>query len=92
MPAEPMPTPAPEALAVDAKQAARLCGVSRALWWKLDSSGRCPSPIRLGRRCVWPVDVLRAWLAAGCPPRDKARAERWRKAKAAELAALGGKR
>jgi predicted DNA-binding transcriptional regulator AlpA len=78
------PTPR-EPFAVDATEAARLCGVSRAHWWKLDSSGRCPAPIRLGRRCLWRVDELRAWMAAGCPPRDRWKTERWRREKVAEL-------
>jgi predicted DNA-binding transcriptional regulator AlpA len=58
MPAEPPTVPAPtiEPLAVDAAGAARICGLSRAMWWKLDSSGRCPAPVRLGRRCLWRVD------------------------------------
>jgi predicted DNA-binding transcriptional regulator AlpA len=77
-----------ETLAVDAAGAARMCGVSRAMWWKLHSSGRCPAPIRLGRRCLWRVDELRQWLADGCPPRDRWKAERWRKEQTTELEAL----
>ena len=80
-----------EPFAVDAIGAARLCGVSRAMWWKLDSSGRCPAAIRLGRRCLWKVDELREWLAAGCPPRDRWKAERWRKERRAALDTLKAK-
>ncbi len=62
-------TPGP--LAVDAANAARLCGVSPAHWYTLLAGGRCPPGIRLGRRVVWPVDDLRAWLAAGAPAADR---------------------
>ena len=85
--------PASEPLAVDAQEAARLCGVRRAHWWRLVSSGRAPAPIYLGRRAVWALDGptgLRAWMLAGCPPRDGAAAERWRARRAAELEAIEG--
>lgn len=58
-------------LAIPADEAARLCGVSRGFWWKLHSSGRCPLPVRLGRKTLWRVEELKAWLAAGCPERLK---------------------
>lgn len=64
---------ASQPLAVAASEAARLCGVSRALWWRLHASGRCPLPIHINRRTLWLVEGpsgLRAWLEAGCPSRD----------------------
>lgn len=82
------PTPTPEPLAVDAARAAAICGVSRALWWKLDGSGRCPMPIRLGRRCLWRVDELRAWVGAGCPPRSAWQARQYLANKAVTLKTL----
>jgi predicted DNA-binding transcriptional regulator AlpA len=64
--------PAPAApLLVDAREAARLCGVSRATWWALHSSGRVPLPVRLGRRTLWAAMELTAWTESGCPPRDR---------------------
>ncbi len=60
-------------LAVNASGAAALCGVSRSMWLKLSSQGAVPAPVRLGRRTLWRVADLDAWLAAGCPS-----AERWR--------------
>ncbi len=62
-------TPAP--LLVDACTASKLCGVSRAMWWTLHSSGRCPLPVHLGRRTLWRAGELADWTAAGCPARDK---------------------
>lgn len=59
------PTPAP--LLVDAKAAARLCGVSRAHFWAMHSAGKVPLPVRLGRRTLWRTAELADWTAAGCP-------------------------
>jgi predicted DNA-binding transcriptional regulator AlpA len=47
-----------------------LCGISRAQWYKLASSGRTPPPVRLGtRRPVHLISELEAWLRAGAPDR-----------------------
>jgi predicted DNA-binding transcriptional regulator AlpA len=67
----PPQAPALEPLAVDAKVAARLCGVSRSLWFSMDSAAQIPMGCRLGRRRVWPLDELKDWLRAGCPSRDR---------------------
>lgn len=72
-------------LTVPAAEAARICGVSRAMWWKLKSSGRCPAPIRIGRRLLWRVDELRQWVLDGCPPASKWKAEQYRRTVKAEL-------
>src|SRR6516165_6636032 len=46
------------------------CGISRAQWYKLASSGRTPPPVRLGtRRPVYLISELEAWLRAGAPDR-----------------------
>jgi len=58
-------------LLVGAIEAARLCGVSERTWWTLHAGGRCPLPVRLGRRTLWRADELPAWIAAGCPARDR---------------------
>jgi len=60
-----------EKLLLDAKEAARLCGVSRSLWFRLHSSGRCPLPVRLGRRTLWRRAELVRWVESGCPERLK---------------------
>jgi predicted DNA-binding transcriptional regulator AlpA len=60
-----------ERLALPAKDAAALVGVSRAQWWKLHASGKIPLPVYLGTKAPrWRVDELRAWLAAGAPDRQ----------------------
>jgi excisionase family DNA binding protein len=60
-----------ERLAVTARDAARLLGISRAQIYRLHSSGRLPLPQYFGTRAPrWSVAELRAWLAAGCPDRQ----------------------
>ncbi|MFT3955653.1 MAG: AlpA family phage regulatory protein [Piscinibacter sp.] len=40
--------------------------VSEAQLWRLVKTGKFPPPIKFGRRLsMWPVGVVRAWLA--CP-------------------------
>jgi predicted DNA-binding transcriptional regulator AlpA len=66
--------PADRPLLLNASQAAALCGVSRRTWWTLHSAGRTPMPVRLGHRTLWPAVGpcgLEAWVAAGCPTRDR---------------------
>jgi predicted DNA-binding transcriptional regulator AlpA len=61
----------PERLAVTARDAARLLGISRAQLYRLHSSGRLPPPLYLGTRAPrWSIAELRDWLAAGCPDRQ----------------------
>ena len=58
-------------LALTAEEVAELLGISRAHVFRLQSSGKLPKPIRLGRAVRWPRTTLEAWLAAGAPPRDR---------------------
>jgi predicted DNA-binding transcriptional regulator AlpA len=64
-------------LLVGHAEAARLCGISPASWHRLVAAGKIgPAPIRLGGRVLFPVDGLRAWIAAGCPDRQEWQARR----------------
>ncbi len=59
-----------EPLLLTADQAAALCGVSPATWYRMASAGRCPAPLRLSRGCVrWRIEDLREWISGGCVPR-----------------------
>lgn len=58
-------------LMLDCVEAAALMGVCRATFWKLHSQGRVPLPIRFGRVVRWRRQEIEAWIAAGCPPRDR---------------------
>ena len=61
----------PERLALPAAEVAKLLGISQRHLWALNSSGRLPRPLRFGRAVRWPVEELRAWLAAGAPQRSR---------------------
>ena len=56
---------------VDARVAASLCGISARFWHQLDSAGKVPKPLKLGRRCLWALSELDDWIAAGCPERGQ---------------------
>lgn len=60
----------PAPLATDAVGAAAMFGLSRAMWFKLASTGRVPRPRRLGRRVLYDIAELRAWWGAGAPARE----------------------
>ena len=64
-------TQAPAPLLVDAKEAARLCGIAESTFWALHSAGKVPMPVRLGRRTLWRAAELAAWTDAGCPARER---------------------
>ncbi|MCA9047188.1 MAG: hypothetical protein KDA89_00570 [Planctomycetaceae bacterium] len=59
-------------LAVDTKEAARLCSISERHFLKLDEDDRLgPRSLRLGTCVQWNVAELTAWLNAGCPHREQ---------------------
>ena len=61
--------------------AAEFCGVlrvSRATFARLNSTGRIPRPVRLGRRTLWLRSEVVAWTDAGCPNRARWEAMRGR--------------
>ncbi len=57
-------TPATERLALPAAETAKLLGISERHLWSLHALGAVPRPVALGRSKRWPVEELRAWLAA----------------------------
>jgi predicted DNA-binding transcriptional regulator AlpA len=58
-------------LMLTAAEAAAACGFSLRTWWRLDSAGKIPAAVRLGRSKRWPSVTLREWVAAGCPDRKR---------------------
>lgn len=60
-----------DVLLVSPRAAARMCGVSKSHFYSLQSAGRTPMPIKLGRATRYPVTEIREWVEAGCPPRDR---------------------
>jgi predicted DNA-binding transcriptional regulator AlpA len=64
--------PAPEPLAVGAREAARLLGVALSTFWRWDSSGELgPRGVKKCGRRLWALSELRAWVAAGMPRRSE---------------------
>jgi len=62
---------------IDARGAARLCGVSVATWYRMEAAGRTPRPVRPSPGTVrWRHADLADWIDAGCPPRAEWEAER----------------
>jgi predicted DNA-binding transcriptional regulator AlpA len=59
-----------EPLLLDSFGASKLLGISRSHLMALRSSGRVPSPVKLGNRTLWSVSELRNWIAAGTPRRE----------------------
>lgn len=61
-----------ELLLVSAANAAKLLSIGRSLFYSMDSSGELgPQSIKFGRRSLWRLDELRAWIYSGCPGRDR---------------------
>jgi len=59
-------------LCIGAADAAAMLGISRALFYAMASDGRLgPLPLAFGRRRVWRLAELQAWVANDppCPPR-----------------------
>lgn len=59
----------PNALLVNARQAAAMCGKSLRTWRSWDAAGWIPRPVRIGRSTLWRLAELNQWIAAGCPRR-----------------------
>jgi predicted DNA-binding transcriptional regulator AlpA len=58
-------------LLLTGRQAAAVCAMSLASWYRKIAAGLIgPKPVRIGRGCVrYRADELKAWVAAGCPER-----------------------
>lgn len=55
-----------------AAEAAEVAGVAKRSWWRYVSSGKAPTPVRLGGAVRWRRSELAEWIAAGCPRVRKA--------------------
>lgn len=63
-----------ELIGVD--EAARLCGVSRATWYRLLNGAKIPLPHKIGGRRLWDAKELRLWIDSSCPGQKRWRLER----------------
>ena len=58
-----------EPLLVDVKRLAKMLSCSVRSVWRLNASGKTPSPVRVGRSVRWSMDTIRTWIGMGCPDR-----------------------
>lgn len=60
-----------QARVIDAQQLAEILNLSVRTVRRLDSSGKLPRPLRIGGAVRWSLEEISAWIAAGCPDRQK---------------------
>ena len=75
-----------EPLLVDVKALGRLLSLSVRSVRRLNSGGKVPRPVRVGRSVRWNVETIREWIAQGCPEEARCKDE------ARSLAEKGGNR
>jgi hypothetical protein len=64
---QPVVTP----LLLNGKAVAAALSIGLSLLYQMDRSGQLgPMGLRLGRRRLWRLEELRAWVQAGCPRRE----------------------
>ena len=56
-------------LLIDAAEVGRRLSLSKRYWLSLVSSGRAPQGLLIGRRRLWRVDQLTAWVSDNCKPK-----------------------
>jgi predicted DNA-binding transcriptional regulator AlpA len=54
---------------VTAKEAGKICNLSKRSWFRLCSCGKVPAPIRIGGSVRWRQDIIESWIMMGCPSR-----------------------
>lgn len=52
----------------DVGDVAQIVHVSRKHVRRMADAGRMPRPVRLGRRLLWSLAEIEAWIADGCRP------------------------
>lgn len=57
----------PQRELLNVHEASRLCGVSRATWYRMMAGCKVPEPQRFGKRVLWDAKELRQWIDAKCP-------------------------
>ena len=56
-------------LLVDVKALARMLSTSVRSVWRMNSGGKVPRSVRVGRSVRWNVATIREWIDLGCPDR-----------------------
>ncbi len=65
-----------EPLLVDVKTLARMLSTSVRSVWRMNSGGKVPLSVRVGRSVRWNVATIREWIELGCPDRATFEARR----------------
>jgi predicted DNA-binding transcriptional regulator AlpA len=64
--------PGSEQLCVDRAGLGLMLNLSERQIARMDAAGQIPAPLRFGRRSKrWNVEEVKAWIAAGAPPRSR---------------------
>lgn len=56
---------------ISARELSELLNCSLRHVLNMDSTGRIPRPIRLGKLVRWRIDDINAWLESGAPSREE---------------------
>ena len=52
-----------------AKDAAKLCRLSKRSWFRLSSAGKIPAPVRIGGSVRWRQNDIEDYITWNCPDR-----------------------
>ena len=63
--------PEDKGLLINTREVAKLLKVSARTVFQMQKDGVMPRQIQFGKTVRWSYEELRAWAAAGCPPRDR---------------------
>jgi predicted DNA-binding transcriptional regulator AlpA len=58
-----------QSIAISAKALSQMLGVSLRQTWRLNATGKIPTPVRLGGSVRWNREEILHWFDAGCPDR-----------------------
>jgi hypothetical protein len=64
------PDPLAELLTIDIPRLSRVTGLAVRTLRRMDSSGDIPGRLTVGRRVLFQVETIRAWVRAGMPDRE----------------------
>ena len=54
-----------------AKDAAKICRLSKRSWFRLSAAGRIPKAVKIGGSVRWKLSDVEQWLEMGCPIRKE---------------------
>ncbi|KPJ65379.1 MAG: hypothetical protein AMJ43_10860 [Coxiella sp. DG_40] len=58
-----------QTLTATAKDAAKICRLSKRSWFRLNSCGKVPAPVKIGGSVRWRLSDIKLWLEWNCPDR-----------------------